>query len=270
MNTTAIYVRRLAPYGLAMLLGACDQGTVMPDTEFRLTAFPLPNRTHSSVGINTVFDHSMPTLYCPDGRVVAFTGETGSGQPIKLLANFGCGDLYGFAQAGGGSFHVNGNYTGIGTPGILYYDGHPGYDFRTSDQCPGTSATPTDLCPLPGKTGRIRVRAAAAGVVACSDFDGHGGCPEGPGVVKIKHQDNYYTIYMHLESAAVQTGDSVAAGQDIGVGGGRGESGPDDFLPHLHFEVRKGTVPVDPYGWEPTDEKDPYTRASSYWMWSDG
>jgi hypothetical protein len=98
MNTTAIYVRRLAPYGLAMLLGACDQGpsTVMPDAEFRLTAFPLPNRTHLSVGINSVFDHSMSTPYCPDDRVVAFTGETGNGQQKKILASFGCGDLYGF------------------------------------------------------------------------------------------------------------------------------------------------------------------------------
>lgn len=275
MKTTAIRLRRLAPCGLALLLGACEKKGSIVDadvcestpSEVRLTAFPLPNRTHLSVPINSVFDHSMPTPYCPDGRVVAYTGEVGQGPERRTMASFGCGDLNGFKQAGGSRFHVNGNYTGAGFPEFLFYDGHPAYDFRTSDLCPATLTAPTDICPLPGKVGRVRVWAAEAGTVACSDFDGGGGCPEGPGVVKIRHLNNFHTIYMHLESAAVHTGDAVAAAQDIGVAGGRGNSGPDDFAPHLHFEVRKGTVPVDPYGWEPADGADPYTTAASYWMW---
>ena len=272
MGMTAIPFRSLAPVALGLLVGACDLGlSASPD--FRLTTFPLPNRTHSSITITSVFDHSMSTPYCPDGRVVAYTGETGDEQPTVRLANFGCGDLHAFRREGGGPFVVNGNYRNypiIGGAEILLYDAHPGYDFRTSDLCPGTSTTPTDLCPIPGMVGRVRLQAAADGIVACSDFDGGAGCPEGPGVVKIQHQDDFHTVYMHMESADVVTGDVVVAGQAIGVAGARGPSGPDHFSPHLHFEVRHGTVPVDPYGWEPTDRKDPYTVGSSYWMWPEG
>lgn len=69
--------------------------------------------------------------------------------------------------------------------------------------------------------------------------------------VMIEHADGYQSIYAHLSSKDVKTGDSVKAGQRIGKSGATGNvTGP-----HLHFELRKGkNNPVDPSG---------YTGASS-------
>ena len=271
MYRTVYRLRGVALGSLVVLLAGCDLGQ-SPSPEFRLTTFPIPGRTYSNITIIAVFDHSMSAPDCPDKRVVAYTGETGQEEKAAGLFNFGCGDLSAFGQPGGAPFTINGNYRNhrdVGLADLLLYDGHPAYDFLTTDLCPGTSTTPSELCPLPGQRGRVRLRAAADGVVACTDFDGGEGCPEGPGVVKIRHREDFHTVYMHLESAEVRTGDRIAAGQSIGVAGARGSNGQNDFFPHLHFEVRQGTIPVDPYGWEPTDRADPYTSAASYWMWAD-
>ena len=53
--------------------------------------------------------------------------------------------------------------------------------------------------------------------------------------VKIKHPDGYYTLYAHLKSVSVKTGQNVVKGQKIGVMGNTGNS----YGRHLHFEVRK-------------------------------
>ncbi|GAA2909242.1 hypothetical protein GCM10020221_01640 [Streptomyces thioluteus] len=63
----------------------------------------------------------------------------------------------------------------------------------------------------------------------------------------IKHDDNTYSQYAHLSSVAVQVGQSVTAGQQIGLSGSTGNSSG----PHLHFEIR--TTPdygtsVEPVG----------------------
>lgn len=52
-------------------------------------------------------------------------------------------------------------------------------------------------------------------------------------------------IYGHLEAALVVDGQSVAAGQEIGLVGSTGNA----TGPHLHLEVRIGGVPVDPSAW---------------------
>ena len=223
---------------------------------FRLLVFPLPNRTHLTVSINSVFDHSMTTTYCPDDRVVAYTGEEGrSTFGSDLVGNItGCGNLSGFRNALGTLFNVKGQYIGGGLPQFLYYDGHPGYDYRTVDQCPG--GTITADCPT-GVRGQIRVRAAAAGTVKAfnsSDLDF--------GRIKIDHGSGYETWYMHLSRMDVFAGQSVSAGQFIGVSGDIGASGS----PHLHFEVRKDQIPVDPYGWEGAGS-DPYLRAVNITLW---
>lgn len=53
--------------------------------------------------------------------------------------------------------------------------------------------------------------------------------------VKIKHPDGYYTLYAHLKSVAVKTGQQVEKGQKLGIMGETGKA----FGRHLHFEVRK-------------------------------
>ena len=53
-------------------------------------------------------------------------------------------------------------------------------------------------------------------------------------LVKIKHTNGYYTLYAHLDSVSVKTGQTVTKGQTIGFMGNSGNS----YGAHLHFEVR--------------------------------
>jgi len=219
----------------------------------KLIVFPIPNRTYSTVSINSVFDHSMNTPYCSDNLVIAYTGEEGrSIYGSTLVGNIaGCGNLYGFKNANATVFSVGGQYTGAGTPQYLSYDGHPGYDYRTTDQCPGGKTTAD--CPT-GILGQIRIRAAADGRVS-NIFPSYGR-------VQIDHGDGYETWYMHLSKIDVAVGQSVMAGDYIGISGDTGSTGS----PHLHFEVRLNGIPVDPYGWQGSGV-DPYTLDENVWLW---
>ena len=60
--------------------------------------------------------------------------------------------------------------------------------------------------------------------------------------VWIMHDNGYETIYGHMTTTAVSTGDRVSAGQLIGYVGSSGWS----TGPHLHFELRIGGVKTDP------------------------
>ncbi|GAA2909134.1 M23 family metallopeptidase [Streptomyces thioluteus] len=91
------------------------------------------------------------------------------------------------------------------------------------------------------------VKAVHKGVVVKAGANGGGdGAAYGNAIV-IKHDDNTYSQYAHLSSVAVQVGQSVTAGQQIGLSGSTGNSSG----PHLHFEIR--TTPdygtsVEPVG----------------------
>ena len=62
--------------------------------------------------------------------------------------------------------------------------------------------------------------------------------------VKIKHSNNYYTLYAHLKygSVTVSKGDKVKKGQIIGYMGNTGRSDG----AHTHFEVWKGSSRINP------------------------
>ena len=60
--------------------------------------------------------------------------------------------------------------------------------------------------------------------------------------VKIQHDNGLITVYAHLQSVSVEVGQRVAAGQEIGKVGNTGLSNG----PHLHFEVIKNGVRVNP------------------------
>ncbi|HWO25872.1 MAG TPA: peptidoglycan DD-metalloendopeptidase family protein [Kofleriaceae bacterium] len=86
--------------------------------------------------------------------------------------------------------------------------------------------------------------AAAAGAVHFARWT-----PIGFTVI-IRHPTGWATYYTHLSSLAVSTGDTVTAGQPIGIIGGN----PADRMPlkHLHFELwkhgtRAGVVDPKPY-----------------------
>jgi murein DD-endopeptidase MepM/ murein hydrolase activator NlpD len=81
------------------------------------------------------------------------------------------------------------------------------------------------------------VRAACDGKVI------YAGWAEGYGkLVILKHHKGYTTYYGHLSKIRVKTGQWVYKGQVIGNVGTTGWT----TGPHLHFEVRKDGVPVDP------------------------
>lgn len=85
------------------------------------------------------------------------------------------------------------------------------------------------------------VAAAASGTVVLAGESGSmGQC------VEIDHGNGYSTFYAGLsETALVRSGDPVQQGQTIGLAGnGVLAEGADG--PHLHFEVRRQGVPVDP------------------------
>ena len=87
------------------------------------------------------------------------------------------------------------------------------------------------------------VIAADAGHVIFSGWDDTG---YGYTLV-IDHGNGFQTLYAHLEAYDVEAGDNVAKGQHIAKMGSTGNSSG----PHLHFEVRQGTVLRNPVGFLP-------------------
>jgi murein DD-endopeptidase MepM/ murein hydrolase activator NlpD len=86
------------------------------------------------------------------------------------------------------------------------------------------------------------VHAAAAGIALVADR------PTGYGLhVILVHGGGISTLYGHLHSTRLNTGDRVGAGELVG---GLGSSGLSTG-PHLHFEVRRNGRPEDPRPWLP-------------------
>jgi murein DD-endopeptidase MepM/ murein hydrolase activator NlpD len=88
------------------------------------------------------------------------------------------------------------------------------------------------------------VAAACAGTVALAVDSSYG---FGNHVVVACSSVGVSTLYEHLSSRAVSTGDTVTAGQLIGDVGTTGNSSG----PHLHFETDAAGGPVDPMGFLP-------------------
>ena len=65
-------------------------------------------------------------------------------------------------------------------------------------------------------------------------------------LIILEHPGNYHTYYAHLSNFNVElaVGNEVRRGLEIGYVGSTGRS----TGPHLHFELRKNSVYVDPYG----------------------
>lgn len=60
--------------------------------------------------------------------------------------------------------------------------------------------------------------------------------------VEVDHGNGYTSLYGHLQKATVKQGDTVSAGQQIGVIGSTGSS----TAPHLHLRVHKNGQSIDP------------------------
>ncbi len=86
------------------------------------------------------------------------------------------------------------------------------------------------------------VKAAGAGVVLEAGNKGkYGKC------VIIVHDEIYQTLYAHLGAINVTLNEQVAAGQIIGKVGSTGQS----VGPHLHYEILKNGVAVNPADYLP-------------------
>ena len=91
-----------------------------------------------------------------------------------------------------------------------------------------------------GAASGTAIRAAGAGTVVSSGPRGGYG-----NVIILDHGNSLATLYAHQSALLVGVGARVAKGQVIGRVGSTGYS----TGPHLHFEVRRNGVPVDPLGY---------------------
>jgi murein DD-endopeptidase MepM/ murein hydrolase activator NlpD len=82
------------------------------------------------------------------------------------------------------------------------------------------------------------VKAADDGVVAYAgnELKGYGN------LVLIRHSNGYVSAYAHASELLVKRGDTIKRGQVIAHAGQTGNV----TSPQLHFEIRKGSTPVDP------------------------
>ena len=81
------------------------------------------------------------------------------------------------------------------------------------------------------------VYASRDGVVIFAGFNGGYG-----NLIVIKHSRDYFTLYGHLHKILVAKGSTVSTGQLIGKSGNTGRT----TGPHLHFEIRKHSKPINP------------------------
>ena len=81
------------------------------------------------------------------------------------------------------------------------------------------------------------VRASAEGVIIFSGWKGAYG-----NLIVIQHKNNYITVYAHNSKLIVEENEPVKKGQKIALSGKTGAT----TGAHLHFEIRKGIVPLNP------------------------
>lgn len=81
------------------------------------------------------------------------------------------------------------------------------------------------------------VRASGGGTVRQVGED-----PEYGRFVLLDHSDDYQTMYGHLSRIVVAVGKAVEPGEVLGLSGNTGRS----TAPHLHFEVRRSGLSLDP------------------------
>ncbi len=87
------------------------------------------------------------------------------------------------------------------------------------------------------------IAAVDAGFVAASGFDGSGY----GNVVVVDHGNGLQSMYAHLKVSYVNVGDSVSKGQAVGEVGMTGRT----TGPHLHFEIRQGSIRLNPLSFLP-------------------
>ncbi len=131
--------------------------------------------------------------------------------------------------------------------GIAAYFHDPDYPYRNVFEHPAIDIRTV----IGGKSSNgVPVRAAASGYVARARDGGS----KGYSYIMIIHNNQYSTVYGHVSRIDVNEDDFVTQGQVIGLSGGApGTHGAGNLTtgPHLHFEVRKEGIPVNPLDYLP-------------------
>ena len=190
--------------------------------------FPIQDLEYNTTDISSIFDHAMVGPDKPGTSVQAYNGEIGTVRG-KHVTGDPPNERYGYTNPDIPEFSLpHGNYTGGAT---LYYEGHTGYDFPYGQD--------------------HEVIAAAGGVLHKRNDDYN--------QIWIDHGNGYSTWYVHMLKGDT---DKLIEGEIIKQGGHLGYCG--NFYKkdggvgyHLHFTVKSGSTPVDPYGWTGCGE-DPY------------
>ncbi|PWC31983.1 M23 family metallopeptidase [Azospirillum sp. TSO22-1] len=126
--------------------------------------------------------------------------------------------------------------------GRLTYDDHKGTDFRVPD----LGAMRRGVAVTAAAAGRVtRVRDGMDDVSIRDPGKGDIAGREAGNAVVVEHGDGWETQYSHLRkgSIAVRPGDTVEAGQKLGL---IGLSGNTEF-PHVDFAVRRDGRTIDPF-----------------------
>lgn len=227
--------------------------------------WPLPNGTSTTHGVSSIVDHHGKQSYVKDGAILTYKGELATvtalgygyrsitSSEVERCNNDPTSPNYfgGFTLAAYGKDNVGSAFdlpfpydakvsSSIADPkGLLWYDGHPGYDY------PETKGT--------------EIFAAADGYLIPSL------CGGAFNQIAIQHINGYQTFYLHCDSWASaiqqayndQTPLKITAGTTIGYVGDKGVA-PGAY--HLHFEVHRYStdnasyVLADPYGYFAGDQ----------------
>ncbi len=106
-----------------------------------------------------------------------------------------------------------------------------------------------------GYRGQPIYAAASGTVISTSTVSGYGN------TVVIYHGEGWSTLYAHLTRYKVKKGDDVKEGALVGLMGRTGRA----YAVHLHFEIRKGSDPLDPLLFLPSRELEKYAPKNFYW-----
>ncbi len=137
-------------------------------------------------------------------------------------------------------FNDDGVIWPVPNKGITAYFHDPDYPYRYLFEHPAVDIRCGQGSPI---------KAAASGYVAKVKIRG-----TSYGYIMIIHGNGLSTVYGHTSKSYVNEEDYVVQGQTIGLSGGMpGTSGAGRLStgPHLHFEVRKDGIPVDPLEYLP-------------------